>query len=120
MIRLTKAEEQVMLVLWNKEKAFVKEVLAELPEPKPAYNTVSTVVRVLEQKGFVDHKSFGRTHQYFPIISQKEYADAEINKMMENHFAGSPQKMLSAFIEKQELDLEDLDELLKLIKNKKK
>ena len=120
MVRLTKAEEQIMLVLWKKEKAFVKEILADLPEPKPAYNTVSTVIRVLEQKGFVGHESFGRTHQYLPAISQEEYSEAELSKMLENHFEGSPQKMLSAFIENQELDLDDLDEIMKLLKQKKK
>jgi len=120
MIRLTKAEEQIMLVLWKKEKAFVKEIVQELPEPKPAYNTVSTVVRILEQKGFIGHESFGRTHQYFPEISQKEYADAELDKMVQSHFEGSPQRMLSAFIENQEISLEDLDEILHIIKKKKK
>lgn len=102
-----------MLILWKKGRAFVKEILAELPEPKPAYNTVSTVVRVLESKKFVGHESFGRTHQYFPLISQDEYSGAEMNKLLKDHFNGSVERMLSFFMEKQSLDLSDLDAILK-------
>lgn len=120
MIRLTKAEEQIMIVLWKKDKAFVKEILAELPEPKPAYNTVSTVVRVLEQKGFVGHESFGRTHRYFPAIDQNDYTTSELDKMMKDHFGGSAKKMISAFVENKSIDLSELDELLKLIKKTNK
>jgi len=120
MKRLTAAEEQVMLVLWKKEKAFVKEILAELPEPKPAYNTVSTVVRILEQKDFVGHEAFGRTHRYYPIISQEEYSNAEMGKMLEDHFEGSAKRMMSFFVEKQNMSMEELDDILKLLQQKKK
>lgn len=116
MKRLTTAEEQVMLVLWKKGQAFVKEVLAELPEPKPAYNTVSTVVRILEQKGFVGHEAFGRTHRYQPLITQEEYSTAEMDKLLEDHFSGNAQRMLSFFMEKNDLDMKDLDEVLKELK----
>ena len=70
---LTRAEQEIMQVLWRIEKGFVKDVLEELPEPKPAYNTVSTVIRILEQKGFVEHKAYGKTHEYFPAISKEKY-----------------------------------------------
>jgi len=120
MKRLTQAEEQVMLVLWKKEKAFVKEVLEELPEPKPAYNTVSTVVRILEQKEFVGHEAFGRTHRYHPLISQEEYSGAEMGKLLEDHFEGSAKRMMSFFMEKRDMSMEDLDEILELIQKKKK
>lgn len=113
MKRLTAAEEQVMLILWKKRKAFVKEILADLPDPKPAYNTVSTVVRILETKGFVGYESFGRTHQYFPLINQEEYSGAEMNKLLKDHFNGSAKRMLSFFMEKQSLSLSDLDGILK-------
>ncbi len=102
------------------EKAFVKEILKELPDPKPAYNTVSTVVRVLEQKGFIDHETFGRTHQYFPKIRQEDYSSAELNKMLKHHFEGSAKRLISAFVEKQSIDLSELDEIMKLLKEKKK
>lgn len=120
MKRLTAAEEQVMLVLWKKDKAFVKEILAELPEPKPAYNTVSTVVRILEQKEFVGHDAFGRTHRYYPLIKQEEYSNAEMDKMLENHFDGSAKAMLSFFVENRSMSMKELDEIMKLLEQKKK
>jgi len=113
MKRLTTAEEQVMLILWKRGKAFVKEILSDIPEPKPAYNTVSTVVRVLETKGFVGYESYGRTHQYFPLIAQEDYSGAEMNKLLNDHFNGSVKRMLSFFMEEQSLSLSDLDEILK-------
>ena len=120
MKRLTAAEEQVMLVLWKKDNAFVKEILAELPEPKPAYNTVSTVVRILEQKQFVGHKAFGRTHRYHPIISQEEYSKAEMGKMLEDHFEGSAKRMMSFFVENRSMSMKELDEIMKLLEQKRK
>ena len=70
---LTKAEEQVMQILWQLEKAFVKEIIEQMPDPKPAYNTVSTIVRILEKKGFVSYEAFGKTHRYYPLMSKREY-----------------------------------------------
>ena len=81
---LTKAEEQIMQVLWEKEEAFVKEIIEQLGEPKPAYSTVSTIVRILETKGFVGHKAFGPTHQYHPVVSKEEYSHFTMKKML-NH-----------------------------------
>ncbi|NND94366.1 MAG: BlaI/MecI/CopY family transcriptional regulator [Flavobacteriales bacterium] len=120
MKRLTRAEEQIMLVLWKKGQAFVKEVLEELPEPKPAYNTVSTVVRILEQKGFVKHEVFGRSHRYEAIISQEEYSGSELDKMVTDHFNGSVKQMLSFFVEKKSMSVKDLDEVLKKLQTKNK
>jgi predicted transcriptional regulator len=118
MKRLTKAEEQIMLVLWKMGRAFVKEVIAELPAPKPAYNTVSTVVRVLEQKRFVGHTAYGRTYQYYPLISQEEYSKAELDKMVKDHFGGSAKRMLSFFVDQESLSLDELDEVLRTLKSK--
>lgn len=73
MRELTRAEEQVMQILWIIKKGFVKDILERIDEPKPAYNTVSTIVRILQEKGFVSHKAYGRTHEYFPIISKSDY-----------------------------------------------
>ena len=83
---LTRAEEEVMQILWNIEKGMVHDVLTRFPDPKPAYNTVSTIVRILEQKGFVSHKAYGRTHEYFPLISKKDYAKSSFRGFMTNYF----------------------------------
>ena len=80
MNELTKAEEEIMQVLWQLDKAFVKEVVEQLPEPKPAYNTVSTIIRILEKKGFVDHEAFGKSHRYFPLIEKEDYSKQSLTK----------------------------------------
>jgi predicted transcriptional regulator len=96
MIReLTKAEEQVMQILWKLEKAFVKDIVERIPEPKPAYNTISTVIRILEKKGFVDHEAFGKTYRYFPSIGKKEYTKAFFKNFLTNYFGNSFQEMVS-------------------------
>ena len=86
---LTKAEEQLMQILWDKKKAFVNDLLEVLPEPKPAYNTVSTIVRILEKKGFVSHKAYGNTHQYFPIVTKKAYTKLTFKTMLNGYFSNS-------------------------------
>lgn len=115
---LTKAEEEVMQVLWKNKKGFVKDLLEEFPEPKPAYNTVSTIIRILETKGFVDHKAYGKTHEYFPLISKEEYSDFMMNEMMKNYFGNSVKKMVSFFAKNNKLSLKELDEILKEFKKK--
>jgi BlaI family penicillinase repressor len=120
---LTKAEEQLMQVLWQLENAFVKDVIAELPIPKPAYNTVSTIIRILEVKGFVGHKAFGKAHQYYPLISKEEYKRHATEKLMDSYFENSVESMFSFFVKEEKLDLSDVDEILKMInklKNKPK
>jgi len=119
MRELTKAEEQIMQVIWQLGPSFIKEILAEIPEPKPAYTTVSTIVRILEQKGFVDHKAYGATHQYFPLISKDEYSHFSMKKMLENYFDGSLQQMVSFFSKREKLDQKEMDELLRLVKQLK-
>jgi BlaI family penicillinase repressor len=112
MKELTKAEEQVMQHLWKLEKAFVKDVVAEMPEPRPAYNTVSTIIRILETKGFVGHEAFGKTYQYFPIIGKDEYRSFYLRSMVSNYFGGSFQKLVSFFAKDNDLDVQELEELL--------
>ncbi len=119
MKELTKAEEQVMQILWDKEKVFVKDVLAEMPNPKPAYNTVSTIVRILESKGFVGHEVFGKSHRYYPIIAKDAYRKFSMNQMMQGYFGGSASKLVSFFIKEKNLDVKDLDEILNVIKSQK-
>ena len=99
MQKLTKAEEQVMQILWDLKKAFVKEIVAKFTEPKPAYNTVSTIIRILEKKKVVGHESFGRTHRYHPLISREAYANQSANHLIENYFGGSAENLLSFFVE---------------------
>lgn len=116
---LTKAEEQIMQILWQLDEAIVKDIIDKIPEPKPAYNTVSTVVRVLEGKGFVDHKAYGNSHVYFPVISEAEYKKFTFDKMMKGYFNNSYKSLVSFIANEKKLDINELDELTKLIDNLK-
>lgn len=116
---LTKAEEQIMQELWEMGRGFVKEIIDRLPEPKPAYNTVSTIVRILETKGFVLHESFGKSHQYLPKISKEEYKKGITGKLLTNYFDNSPKSMLSYFLEENRLDIKELDDILSIIERNK-
>jgi len=113
MKELTKAEEQIMQELWLLEKAFVKEIVDKLPEPKPAYNTVSTIIRILEKKGFVDHYAYGKTHQYFPIISKTDYTKSYFKNFLSGYFSNSFQEMVSFFAKEDKMSLSDLEEIVK-------
>jgi BlaI family penicillinase repressor len=120
MKELTKAEEQVMQVLWQIEKGFVKDILEQMPKPKPAYNTVSTIVRILETKGFIDHQAFGKTHEYFPKVSRQEYTRFYLNNMVKGYFDGSVVSLVSFFAKENQLKASELDELRKKIDDIKK
>src|SRR5215217_3334907 len=112
---LTKAEEQIMQILWQLKKGFVKEVVDLLPEPKPAYNTVSTIIRILEVKGFIAHEAFGKAHQYYPLISKEDYKRHATEKLLDGYFESSVESMFSFFVKEEKLDLSDVDEILKMI-----
>mgnify|MGYP000916668670 FL=1 len=116
MKELTKAEEQIMQLLWKQEKAFVKDIIDEIPEPKPAYNTVSTIIRILEKKGFVGHNAYGKTHEYFPLISRKDYTRSFMKNFVRNYFSGSFQEMVSFFAKEDNMTLADLDEMIEDVK----
>lgn len=116
---LTRAEEQIMQILWQIEKGFVKDVMDELPEPKPAYNTVSTIIRILEQKGFADHTAYGKSHEYYPIVSKEQYRTFATEKLMDGYFENSVESMFSFFVKKNKLDVKEADEILKLIEQMK-
>lgn len=120
MKELTKAEDQVMQILWQLEKGFVKDLIEQMPNPKPAYNTVSTIVRILETKGFVDHNTYGKTHEYFPIISKDKYSKFYLNNMLKGYFNGSFQNLVSFFAKDNKLDTNDVDALVQLIEKHKK
>jgi BlaI family penicillinase repressor len=112
---LTKAEEQVMQILWQLNEAIVKDVIEQMPDPKPAYNTVSTVMRVLEGKGIVDHKAYGNSHVYFPLISEAEYKKFTFDKMMNSYFDNSYKSLVSFIADEKNLDINQLDELTQLL-----
>jgi BlaI family penicillinase repressor len=112
---LTKAEEQVMQILWDMGEGFVKDLLQKFPEPKPAYNTVSTIIRILEKKGFVDHRSFGKSHQYFPLMSREEYRNERFSSLMKNYFNNSMKQVLSHFGNSGSLNLKEADEIIQLM-----
>lgn len=114
---LTKAEEQIMQAIWKVEKGFAKDILEELSEPKPAYNTVLTVIRVLVQKGFVKFKTFGKSNEYYPTISKNDYSMQRVESLKRKYFNNSNAQFLSFFMKENQLDLDDLNEMLAEIKN---
>jgi len=119
MKELTKAEEEIMQVLWELESAFVKDIINELPEPKPAYNTVSTIVRILQQKGFVGHETQGKSHKYYPLTTKEAYTKSFMKGFVKKYFSGSYRQMVSFFTKEDNLSLSELEQLLQELKNKK-
>ncbi|GAB4049303.1 BlaI/MecI/CopY family transcriptional regulator [Spirosoma litoris] len=116
---LTKAEEEIMRVLWQLKKGFVKDVLAELPEPKPAYNTVSTIIRILEKKELVGYTAYGKTHEYYPLITEEEYRRFQTEQLMANYFDNSLKKLVSFFVKDKNISLTEADEIIKLLNKQK-
>ena len=114
MKKLTNAEEEVMQILWDLGKGFVKDVIDRMPEPKPPYNTVSTVIRVLEKKEFVDHKQYGNTYEYFPLVSKDDYAKEHFSSFLSNYFNNSFPKMAAFFARENHLSMKDLEEIIRL------
>lgn len=111
-MQLTRAEEQVMQILWDLEEGLVKDIRDRFGDPKPARNTVSTVVRILERKGFVNHKSYGNVHLYYPVVSRDEYSRSQLFGLLESYFDNSFPAMASFFAREKDLTLAELDELL--------
>jgi BlaI family penicillinase repressor len=118
MKQLTKAEEDIMHVLWDLEKASVKDIIDVLEEPKPAYNTVSTIVRILESKGFVNYEKIGKGHIYFPLLKKESYSNQSINKLVDSYFQGSFKSMVSFFMQKNDINMKELEQVLKDINKK--
>ena len=116
---LTRAEEEIMRILWQLKKAFVKDILAEMPEPKPAYNTVSTIIRILEKKEVVGYTAYGKTHEYYPLISEEEYKRHEVKQLMVNYFDNSVANLVSFFVNDNDLQTKELDEIMKFISDNK-
>lgn len=115
MEKLTNKEEEIMHILWNLEKAFVKDVLAEIKEDKPHYNTLSTIIRNLEEKGYVSYNAYGKTHQYYPIVSKETYRKGFMNTAINSYFNNSYKNMVSFFAKEEKISVEELKEIIKLI-----
>ena len=116
MKELTKAEDQIMQILWKLNEGFVNDIVDKMPEPKPAYNTVSTIVRILERKGFVDHKAYGKTHQYFPLISKQEYTHSYMRNFMGSYFGNSFKEMVSFFAKEDNMSVGEIEKLMNEVK----
>jgi len=117
--QLTKAEEQFMQVLWKLEEASVQDIIDQIPKPKPAYNTVSTIIRILETKDFVGHKAKGRGYIYFPLVKKADYSYQTLNKLVDGYFGGSFKSMVSFFVNKNDVDINELEIILEAINDKK-
>src|SRR5690242_18775186 len=119
MQKLAKREEQIMQACWHLGKAFIKEIIAELPDPKPHYNSVATMVKILEEKGFLDHETVGNVYCYFPVVSREDYQKHAMKDIVNQYFDNSYPRMLAFFAKEQNLSEEELSEILKLIKSNK-
>ena len=119
MQKLTNKEEEIMHILWKLKKAFVKEVMDEITEDQPHYNTLSTIVRNLEEKGYVGYNAFGNTHQYYPIVAIEEYRKKFMNTAIDNYFNSSYKNMVSFFAKEEKISAAELREILEMIENKK-
>ncbi|MES2702924.1 MAG: BlaI/MecI/CopY family transcriptional regulator [Bacteroidota bacterium] len=117
---LTKAEEEVMHIIWQLERCLVRDIIEKLGDPDMPHSTISSVVRILEKKGFVTHKAYGKTHEYYPAISKEEYAQHGVKSLMEKYFGGSPKKLVSFLVQQENMNLKELNDLLKTLDNPQK
>ena len=117
---LTKAEEEVMHIIWQLERCVVRDIIDKLGDPDMPHSTISSVVRILEKKEFVGHKAYGKTHEYFPIITKEEYAQHGVKSLVEKYFGGSPKQLVSFLVKSEDMNLKELNDLLKSIDNPKK
>jgi len=120
MQKLTNKEEEIMRILWRLKQAFVKEVVAELPDPKPHYNTISTIIRNMEDKGFVKHLSYGNTYQYSPSVSKEDYRKKYMQKTIQNYFENSYKNVVSFFAKEEKISVDELKEIISIIEKKNK
>lgn len=117
MKELTRAEEQIMQIMWKLGKGYINDLLEYFPTPKPAYNTVSTIVRILEKKGFIDHEADGKSYIYFPIVSKSEYTKHSMGQLLNGYFSNSYKQMVSFFAHDEKLTISELEEMKRLIDN---
>ena len=109
---LTKAEEEVMHIIWQLDRCLVKDIIDKLGDPDMPHSTISSVVRILEKKGFVDHKAYGKTHEYFPVITKEAYAEHGVKSLVEKYFSGSPKQLVSFLVQSKDINLKELNDLL--------
>lgn len=117
---LTKAEEQIMQVIWNLEKAFLRDIIEEIPEPKPHQNTIATILKILVEKEFVGVNVFGRMHQYYPLVSKENYSESTMKNLVKGYFEGSFSNAVSFMVKENNLSVEDLELLLSQLKKSTK
>ena len=120
MVTLTKAEEKIMMILWDIEKGFIKDILDQYPDPKPPYNSVSTIVRVLVQKEIVGFTAYGNSHQYHPLISKEAYSKGQLSRLVKDYYDNSLNQVVNFFSESKKLDEKELDEAMKMLEDLKK
>lgn len=118
MKNLTRAEEDIMKYIWQLGRCTVSDILDQLPEPRPPHSSISSIVRILERKGFVDHKAYGRTYDYFPVITKEEYSRKSVLSLIKDYFNGSPSELVSFLISKEHTSVEELNSLIKDLKKK--
>ncbi len=119
MKQLTKVEEEIMQLIWQLERCTVSDIINQLGNPKPPHSTISSIVRILEKKEFLDHKAYGRTYEYFPIISKEDYSKRTINSVVSNYFGGSMKQLVSFLVKEKDLDIKDLTEMINQLDNTK-
>ncbi len=115
MITLTKGEEKIMKILWDIKKGFIKDIIEQYPDPKPLYNSVSTIVRVLVQKEIVGYKAYGNSHQYYPLISKEEYSKGQMKRLVTDYYNNSLSQVVNFFTESKKLDEKELDEAMRML-----
>jgi predicted transcriptional regulator len=120
MVTLTKAEERIMQILWDLERGFIKDIQEQFPKPKPPYNTISTIVRVLVKKEIVSYKTYGGSYQYFPLITRDEYRSEQMGRLMNNYFGNSLKEVVNFLSEKKDLDVAEVNEALQMLEELKK
>ena len=119
MTTLTKAEEKIMKILWGIEKGFIKDIIDQYPDPKPPYNSVSTIVRVLVQKNIVGYTAYGKSHQYHPLITKEAYRKGQLSRLVSDYYNNSLKQVVSFFSESKKLDQDELEEVMKMLKDLK-
>lgn len=118
MQKLTKAEEEVMQLIWDTGRCTVSDLLERFEEPKPPHSTISSVVRILEKKGYLGHKAYGKTHEYFPVVEKTEYGNRSLTEILRNYFDGSVSRLVSHLVEEEKLSERDLQEIMKKLDDK--
>jgi len=118
MQKLTKAEEELMQLFWTHGPSTVSALISKMEEPHPPHSTISSIVRILETKEFLNHKTYGRTYEYFPIVEKKEYSRFSLKKLVSNYFEGSMNELVSFLVDENDLSLKDLEEINRKFENK--